>query len=279
MTRPTLCASRAKRLRFALACLTTLLLLPNGALAVSRGAEALSCGGAPMESASYRAHDTIAQGPIGPAAEGADTRLYDGFWLVLPNINVPVEGRVTASIVQTGSVMVRWTAAALAEIAGFNVYRAISQDGPYARLNDAVLPAHSPGSFEDVTTWPETTFWYDVRAVMSDGTEDALAGSPAFVTTDERLTLALHPPRPNPARGSTTLRFDVPTHGGDARLALYNVRGQLVRSVRGRVLTRGRHDWLWDGTDDSGAEVSSGVYFVRLEVDGRAETQKILLVR
>ena len=94
-----------------------------------------------------------------------------------------------------------------------------------------------------------------------------------------RLTLALYPARPNPFRGSTTLRFDVPSHAGDARLALYNVRGQIVRTVSGPALSRGRHDWAWDGTDDSGVAVSSGVYFVRLDVDGAAQTEKILLVR
>lgn len=272
-------ASRSVRCVPALACLTALLLCPAGALAVQRGAEALSCGGAPMESASYKAHDTIAQGPIGPMAEGTDTRLYDGFWLILPNINVPVEGRVTAAIGETGGVNVRWTVGSLAEIIGFNVYRAQAEDGPYTRLNDTMLPAHSPGSYEDTTIWPETTFWYDVGVVLGDQTEDTLTGSPAVVTTEGRLLLRLYPARPNPFRGSTTLRFDVPTHVGDVRLGLYNVRGQLVRTVTGPALTRGRYDWAWDGTDDSGAAVSSGVYFVRLEVDGRTETEKVLLVR
>jgi hypothetical protein len=279
MIRRSLDASRSTQCVLGLACLAALILAPGGALAVKRGAEVLSCGGAPMASASYKAHDTIAQGPIGPMAEDTDMRLYDGFWLVLPNINVPVEGRVTAALGESGAVTVRWTVGSLVEVTGFNVYRALSEEGPYALLNDAPLPAQSPGTYEDATVWPETTFWYDVRIVLGDGTEDTLHGSPAFVTTEGRLTLALYPARPNPFRGVTTLRFDVPSHTGEARLALYNVRGQLVRTVSASELTRGRHDWPWDGKDDSGAPVSSGVYFVRLEADGLAEMEKVLLVR
>jgi hypothetical protein len=272
-------ASRVARPRLALGLLIVLLLLPLSAPGVQRGAEALSCGGAPMASASYKAHDTIAQGPIGPMAEDTDLRLYDGFWLVLPGVNVPVEGRVTAAIGEAGGVIVRWTVGSLAEVAGFNVYRALSEGGSYTRLNDVPLPAQSPGIYEDTTVWPETTFWYDVRIVLTDGTEETLLGSPGFATTGGRLTLALYPARPNPSRGSTTLLFDVPSHAGDARLALYNVRGQLVRTVSGPALSRGRHDWHWDGTDDAGRAISSGVYFVRLEVEGLTQTQKILLVR
>jgi hypothetical protein len=272
-------ASRSVRCVLGLACLAALVLIPAGALAVQRGAEVLSCGGAPMASVSYKAHDTIGQGPIGPMAEDTDMRLYDGFWLILPSINVPVEGRVTAALGESGGVTVRWTVGSLAEVTGFNVYRALSEDGPYALLNDEPLPAHSPGAYEDTTVWPETTFWYDVRVVFGDGSEDTLVGSPAFVKTEGRLTLALYPARPNPFRGVTTLRFDVPSHSGDARLALYNVRGQLVRTVSAADLSRGRHAWHWDGTDDSGAAVSSGVYFVRLEVDGLTDIEKILLVR
>ena len=61
-------------------------------------------------------------------------------------------------------------------------------------------------------------------------------------------------------------------------LSVYNVRGQLVRTVfRGR-LARGRHVLTWDGRDERGLRASSGAYFIRLETSARTATQKILVL-
>ena len=263
-----------------LVCLTTaLLVIASPALAVKRGTESVNCGGAASASASYRAHDTIAQCPIGPVGEGGGMRIYDGFWLSLPNVNVPVEGAVFATLSDEGAPLVRWTVGSLGGITGFNVYRAIEEEGPFELVNESLLDPATPGSYTDSTTWPQTTFWYEVRALYPDGEEDIVAGSPARVTTEGRLALRLFPLRPNPTSGSTTISFDIPDHSGAVHLFIYNVRGQLVRTVLDGPLDRGRHEESWDGNDDRGAAVASGVYFARLMVDGRADDQKVMVLR
>lgn len=249
------------------------------AAAIDRGAEAVSGGGAAASSASYRSHDTIAQGPVGPMAEDTDLRAYDGFWLILPSINVPVEGAFFASVTEQGTAVLRWSVASLDGIEAFNVYRATSEDGPFTRLNDEPLPAESPGSYEDKALWPETTFWYELHAVLADGTEDVVGGWKPSIETGGRLLLALYPASPNPFAGTTSIRFDVPDHAGAVRVLVYNVNGRLVRTLASGPVERGRHERAWDGRDDSGARVSAGVYFARLEVDGRSERQKIMLLR
>ena len=255
------------------------LLVASPAAAVKRAVESVNCGGAPSTSASYKAHDTIAQCPIGPVGEGGGRRIYDGFWLCLPSINVPVEGAVFAALMDDGFPIVRWTVGSLDGIDGFNVYRAIEEEGPYELLNDSLLDADTPGSYIDETTWPQTSFWYEVRAVFPDGTEDVVAGSPAMIKTGGVLALALYPLRPNPTSGVTTVSFDIPDHVGDVHLDIYNVRGQRVCSVVRGPVDRGRHETTWSGRDDSGATVASGVYFARLAVDGRTSDQKVMVLR
>jgi len=263
-----------------LVCLTAgLLALSSPALAVKRGTESVNCGGAASQSASYKAHDTIAQCPIGPVGTGGTMRIYDGFWLTLPSINVPVQGAVFAVLSDAGTPLVRWTVGSLAGLTGFNVYRATAEEGAYELLNDELLLAESPGSYEDTTTWPQTTFWYEVRAVFPDDTEDVVAGSPARVTTEGTLALALFPFRPNPMSGSATLSFDIPDHSGPVHLVIYNVRGQLVRTVLDGPVDRGRHEQSWDGSDDRGRPVASGVYFARLSVNERSSDQKVMVLR
>lgn len=61
-------------------------------------------------------------------------------------------------------------------------------------------------------------------------------------------------------------------------LAVYGVGGQRVRVLSRGLLAAGAHSVSWDGTDDQGRVVASGVYFWRLVVDGRSWSGKILLM-
>jgi len=83
---------------------------------------------------------------------------------------------------------------------------------------------------------------------------------------------------PNPFRESTTIRFDLPSQGS-ARVAIYDVRGQRVRTLVDGVLAAGPQARDWSGLDDAGQPVSPGVYFVRLETGAGTETRKLQLVR
>ena len=62
-------------------------------------------------------------------------------------------------------------------------------------------------------------------------------------------------------------------------LAIYDVAGRLVRSlVAGRV-PAGYHATVWDGKDDRGHAVASGVYLYRLEAQGKVLTRKLMALR
>lgn len=84
--------------------------------------------------------------------------------------------------------------------------------------------------------------------------------------------------RPNPSRSSITAAFNLPGEG-KVRLAVYDLRGALVRTLVNDRLPAGKHQVVWDGRDDLGRPVASGVYFYRLEALGERRTQKSLLLR
>ncbi len=86
-------------------------------------------------------------------------------------------------------------------------------------------------------------------------------------------------PSPNPFGGSTRIAFEVASDVGTARLAVYDLRGRLVRTLVAGGIDRGRHTASWDGRDDGGRSAPSGVYFVRLEVGGEARGRKLLLLK
>lgn len=88
----------------------------------------------------------------------------------------------------------------------------------------------------------------------------------------------LHRNVPNPFNPTTTISYTLP-EAEHVHLAIYDVQGRLVRTLLDEVSPSGTSRTGWDGTDDSGSGVGSGVYFVRFESAGRSETQKIVLLK
>ena len=87
---------------------------------------------------------------------------------------------------------------------------------------------------------------------------------------------------PNPFNPATRLAYTVP--GGKASVQnvlinVYDVRGALIKTLVNNPVTGGRHVVTWDGTNNRGAQVSSGVYFSRFSTGGYKEVKKMLLLR
>lgn len=88
---------------------------------------------------------------------------------------------------------------------------------------------------------------------------------------------ALYPNFPNPFNPDTWISFDVP-EVSQVRIAIYNRLGQKVRALLDETKPAGRYRQKWDGTDDWGRKVSSGVYFYRLETNNFTATNKMILI-
>lgn len=92
------------------------------------------------------------------------------------------------------------------------------------------------------------------------------------------LRLALEPSAPNPFRASTTLGFSLP--GADrVQVGVYDVQGRRIRHLLDDRLPAGRSAVSWDGKDDEGRSVVSGVYFWQLKSTSGEATQRMLLMR
>ncbi|HKQ19394.1 MAG TPA: C25 family cysteine peptidase [Candidatus Eisenbacteria bacterium] len=86
--------------------------------------------------------------------------------------------------------------------------------------------------------------------------------------------------RPNPFNPETRIGFTVPgTEQTRVRMRVYTVDGRLVRTLVSRALDPGYHEARWNGRDDRGEEVSSGVYICRAEIGSASLTRKMALLR
>lgn len=83
---------------------------------------------------------------------------------------------------------------------------------------------------------------------------------------------------PNPFNPNTTFSFSLPS-AAQVTLSVYNVLGQKVATVINQNYPSGRHSYDWNGMDDRGRALSSGVYFARFVAGGFASTKKMVVVK
>jgi flagellar hook assembly protein FlgD len=89
---------------------------------------------------------------------------------------------------------------------------------------------------------------------------------------------ALYQNIPNPFNPTTVIRFDT-AREGNVELRIYDGSGKLIRTLVDRHLPATNHEVTWDGRDDGGAAVASGVYFYRLVADGQRATKKMTFLK
>ncbi len=83
---------------------------------------------------------------------------------------------------------------------------------------------------------------------------------------------------PNPFNPSTTLRYGL-SEPGQVSLKVYNMLGQLVRTIVDEQQVEGYHEAVWDGRNEIGATVASGIYIYRMAAGNIVETRRMLLVK
>jgi hypothetical protein len=126
-------------------------------------------------------------------------------------------------------------------------------------------------------------YTYSYTAGGSDLYLLALTGdapTPVDELPDDQLPtgFALEQNYPNPFNATTRIQYSLPRHEL-VNMTIYNVLGQVVRLWRGMSTPAGTFQLEWDGTDDSGRPLASGVYFYRLDVARYSESKKLVLLK
>jgi len=108
------------------------------------------------------------------------------------------------------------------------------------------------------------------------GCEDPQAVSGEVVASGARLWTV-----PNPFAGGTTIAYRLgPGSSADGvSVAIYDVAGRLVRTLRAQSVKGGTAQLRWDGTDDAGRALPGGMYVLRMAGDGRTVTERIIKIR
>ncbi len=150
-------------------------------------------------------------------------------------------------------------------------------DGEYRALPNGLLPADAR-TFLDESADPSEPTSYKIGSFDPVGAETVLGPYEHPGKTGPALKLALGLEGPNPFRGGAILRYALPEKKA-ASLRIYTVSGRLVRTLFDGETDAGIRTAEWDGRDNDGREVPSGVYLGRLEVGTEQRGVKLTLLR
>jgi hypothetical protein len=179
----------------------------------------------------------------------------------------------TATAVETG-VRLEWSIEADEPIEGFRFARA-EENGRTVTVPPGRLIPPEARSFVDATAGAGTVYHYTLFVVKPDGSEVA-----SRTVSARRVAGAvqLRQNCPNPFNPATRISFVLP-EPGRVSLSIHDVRGALVKVLVDGAMTGGLKEMAWDGTDNNGHPVGSGVYFYRLKAGKTTLTKKMLLVK
>jgi len=95
---------------------------------------------------------------------------------------------------------------------------------------------------------------------------------------EEQIAIAVFHNYPNPFNPSTTIRFTI-DHDCIHKLAIYDIKGCLVKTLSEGPIKTGNHEITWRGDNDAGRCVASGIYFMKLNTPGKTICKKLVLLR
>ena len=168
----------------------------------------------------------------------------------------------------------------------YNLYWSPAGDSVWTLLEESTNQVNS----DVLAIWNTTGLnigEYDLRLMIKDSYGDSLTAYKTITLqnstgTDEENTLpesnALLQNYPNPFKSTTTIFFNISCK--DAKIEIYNIKGQKVKSliIGNSSLDNNKRSVEWDGTNDSGKPVGSGIYFYRLKSDNDLSKAKRMVL-
>jgi hypothetical protein len=158
----------------------------------------------------------------------------------------------------------------------FFVSRASGSGGPFEEIMAPDIERNGKSYiFRDGNLDLGMTYRYRVE-VKDEAGRRMLFETEAVSTPARRLTLYQN--RPNPFNPGTTISFILPEKS-HANLSIFDATGRLVATLVSQYMNEGLQEFHWDGKDNRGNAVGSGVYFYRLKAGNKILTKKMLLIK
>ena len=194
-----------------------------------------------------------------------------------------------ADVTLSNEVILRWGVVSQSNNLGWEIYRSV--DNIHFEQVGGLVPGDGTSdefkvyTFEDAELPAAQVLYYYLRQIDLDGSSsrsrvlEVQVANTAATAQALPLTNALHQNFPNPFNPETTISFDL-NEEAVVSLTIYDMAGQVVRELAaGKVMAAGHYSSLWDGRDNNGDRVGSGLYFYRLGAGDFTSVKKMVLLK
>ncbi|HHV37178.1 MAG TPA: T9SS type A sorting domain-containing protein [Candidatus Cloacimonetes bacterium] len=206
------------------------------------------------------------------------------------NPSLPVElSSFTVALNNKGKPIISWTTQSETAVNGFYIYRGTNNILSDAILVSNLIPATNSSlthsySFEDTELSEEGTYYYWLNISDLNGHEGFHGPVKQYVNMGDEdapqieYQTGFKSIYPNPFNPSANIAFEL-AEDSEVKIKVYNTRGQLLRSFAPFKHNAGYGSIIWDGKDDSGKHVSTGMYLFRMNIDGKSYHAKALMLK
>jgi len=180
-----------------------------------------------------------------------------------------------------GSAELQWSASTANDLAYYNVYRGETED--FVHNDDSFIGESETSDYVDAAMVTGDNYYIVTAVDVHDNESDA---SPAVSLTSMSVdggegvpdVFALHQNYPNPFNPITNIRFDVPENSM-VSMAIYDLLGHKVRTLINYEMNAGFHSIQWNGTNDHGNPLASGMYIYRINAGGFHAVKKLVFMK
>jgi len=179
------------------------------------------------------------------------------------------------AVSRAGGIRLKWVVSNPDNIIEYNIYRSDDEGANFEIIGSGYRAGENSLEYLDPDAEPGIDYVYRIGAVEAGGEEIFSLFQYARLIP---LKAHLKQNWPNPFNPSTRIEFTLPS-AQNLRLNIYDVNGKLIRRLVDTKVSRGVNIVEWDGKNDKGKSVNSGVYYYRILSGKFSETKKMILLR
>jgi hypothetical protein len=198
---------------------------------------------------------------------------------------LPVELSTFDAAIEKNNVKIRWITESEINNAGFHLYRSKATDGPFEQINGALIPGAGNStepreySFIDNRVEPDQDYHYKLADVDIYGKTQwhgPISVNTAALNIPDEYQLKQN--YPNPFNPTTTIQYALP-EDQHVQLEIFNTRGEKVKTLVNAFKAAGTFQIQWDGSDDQGTLMPTGLYFYKLKAGSFQHIRKMLFTK